>query len=151
MIKKLVSKIFQGGYTSAITACVTVIGVGILGGCLSKTFDGPELLGGEMVRAETLNLGHDTYMQYCMQCHGMTGDGNGPAAYGSNPMPRNFKQGVFKFGNIVSGDLPTDEDLKHTIRYGLRGTPMLPWDISDERLKRRGSIHKNFLARLAYT
>jgi len=69
-----------------------------------------------------------------MQCHGVNGDGQGPAAQGSEPLPRNFKSGIFKFGSVSSGELPSDYDLKKTIRYGLRGTPMLPWDISNERL-----------------
>lgn len=105
-----------------------------LGACTSKKFDGPVFLGGQLVSAQKLNVGYDTYMQYCYQCHGVEGDGMGPAAIGSNPPPRNFKQGLFKFGNINTGELPSDEDLKHTIRYGLRGTQMLPWDVSDERL-----------------
>ena len=105
-----------------------------LAACQSDTFDGPRKLGGVWVSAETLNLGHDTYMNHCMQCHGVNGDGLGPAAQGMNPQPRNFKQGLIKFGSVTSGELPTDDDLKHTIRYGLKGTPMLPWDISDDRL-----------------
>ena len=111
-----------------------VAGVFMLASCLSNKFDGPEKLGGKWVSKETLNLGHDTYVQYCMQCHGLKGDGKGPASPGMNPQPRNFTQGLFKFGSVTSGELPLDADLKHTIRYGLRGTQMLPWDISDERL-----------------
>jgi len=102
--------------------------------CLSNTFDGPEKLGGVWVSASKLNQGHDTYMNYCMQCHGVNGDGRGPASPGMNPPPRNFKQGIVKFQSTNLGELPTDKDLAHTIRYGLRGTHMLPWDISDERL-----------------
>lgn len=105
-----------------------------LGGCLSETFKEPQKLGGRWVSAQTLNVGHDTYMNYCMQCHGINGDGLGPAAQGTYPPPRNFKQGLYKFASVGAGELPTDDDLKHTIRTGLRGTPMLPWDISDERL-----------------
>jgi mono/diheme cytochrome c family protein len=112
----------------------------LLTGCLSNKFRGPVNLGGpktdpkNYVSAAVMNLGHDTYMQYCMQCHGVNGDGLGPASYGAYPPPRNFKQGIFKFGSVTAGEYPTDDDLKRTIRYGLRGTPMLPWDISDERL-----------------
>lgn len=116
---------------SVIAAVVPAL---LLGGCLSDTFQGPQKLGGKWVSSKTLNLGHDTYMNYCMQCHGIAGDGNGPAAQGMTPPPRDFRQGVFKFGSVTSGELPTDDDLKHTVRYGLRGTAMLPWDISDERL-----------------
>ncbi len=105
-----------------------------LAACTSQKFDGPAKVGGKWVDSQTLNLGYDTYANYCMQCHGMNGDGNGPAAQGMIPAPRNFQQGQFKFGNVAGGELPTDEDLKRIIRYGLNGTQMLPWDISDERL-----------------
>jgi mono/diheme cytochrome c family protein len=129
-------------------------GLGILlvlsSGCLlSSTFKGPEILGGQEISARTLNLGHDTYMQYCMQCHGVNGDGKGPAAYGANPPPRNFQQGLYKFASVTSGELPTDKDLKHTIRFGLRGTPMLPWDISDERLDAVTHYIKTFPDKIA--
>jgi mono/diheme cytochrome c family protein len=115
--------------------------------CTSKVFDTPQKLGGQWVSAETLNVGHDTYMNYCMQCHGVEGDGRGPAAQGSMPLPRNFKLGIFKFGSVSTGELPTDEDLKRTIRYGLRGTPMLPWDISEKRLNAVVQYIKTFSPR----
>lgn len=105
-----------------------------LGACTSKKFDAPMVLGGQFVSAKKLNLGYDTYQNYCMQCHGVNGDGKGPAAQGSAPLPRNFQQGLYKFASVPMGELPTDEDLKRTIKYGLNGTPMLPWDISEERL-----------------
>jgi hypothetical protein len=119
----------------------------VLVACTSQKFDAPQKLGGQWVSAETLNLGHDTYMNYCMQCHGAMGDGNGPAAQGSSPLPRNFQMGIFKFGSVATGELPTDEDLKHTVRYGLRGTPMLPWDISDRRLNAVVQYIKTFSPR----
>ncbi len=95
----------------------------------SKTF-----AGGKMVSAETLNLGYTTYQEYCVQCHGAEGDGNGVSAAGLVPPPRNFKQGLYKFANVPYGELPHDEDFYRIIRKGLNGTAMLPWDISDERL-----------------
>lgn len=112
-------------------------------GCLSQKFSGPEKLASSnpayiknqgYVPAKVLNLGYDTYAAYCMQCHGLDGTGNGPAAQGMYPPPRNFTQGIFKFVSAKSGDLPSDEDLKKTVRFGLRGTHMLPWDLSEERL-----------------
>ena len=91
-------------------------------------------LGGKWVSAEKLNHGYDIYMNNCLSCHGVMGDGKGPAAPGQNPAPRNFQSGLFKFANVQGGELPRDEDLKRTIRYGLRGTGMLPWDLGDNDL-----------------
>jgi mono/diheme cytochrome c family protein len=121
-------------YTVKRTALTLSILLLTLSACTSQKFDGPAKVGGKWVDSATLNLGHDTYANYCMQCHGMNGDGNGPAAQGMVPAPRNFQQGAFKFGNVAGGELPSDEDLRRIIRYGLNGTQMLPWDISDARL-----------------
>jgi mono/diheme cytochrome c family protein len=84
---------------------------------------------GRTVAAETLTRGRDVYTYYCMSCHGERGDGQGPSAVGMRPPPRNFRQGLFKFGGVAAGELPTDEALKRTVRRGLHGTPMLPWDV----------------------
>lgn len=93
-----------------------------------------KILAGKKVSASTLNLGYTTYVEYCIQCHGAEGKGNGPAAIGTLPPPRDFTQGLYKFPWVAYGDLPHDEDFARIIRHGLKGTPMLPWDISDERL-----------------
>ncbi len=93
-----------------------------------------KILAGKKVDADTLNLGYTTYVEYCIQCHGMKGEGDGPASKGLLPPPRNFTQGLYKFGLVPYGELPHDEDFARIIRNGLKGTAMLPWDISDERL-----------------
>lgn len=90
--------------------------------------------GGKKVSKQTLNLGYTTYVEYCVQCHGPKGDGNGFAAKGLVPAPRNLTLGVYKFGEVVAGGLLYDEDFAKIIRKGLHGTAMLAWDISDERL-----------------
>lgn len=95
----------------------------------SKTF-----AGGKVVEAATLNLGYTTYVEYCIQCHGPAGDGNGVSSSGLIPPPRNLTQGLYKFVNVPYGELPHDEDFHRIIRKGLKGSAMLPWDISDERL-----------------
>jgi mono/diheme cytochrome c family protein len=123
---------------------LALIAVGSLGACTSKIFDAPVMLGGKYVSAAKLNRGHDVYMNYCMQCHGVNGDGKGPAAQGMVPMPRNFQAGMYKFGNVGPGELPTDEDFKRIIRYGLSGTAMLPWDMSDEQIDSVTQFIKTF-------
>ncbi len=102
--------------------------------CKSNKFTSPMKLGGKWVSAEKLNHGYDIYMNNCMSCHGVLGDGKGPAHQGQYPQPRNFKDGNFKFANVAGGELPRDEDLKRTIRFGLTGTGMLPWDLQDNDL-----------------
>lgn len=95
----------------------------------SKTF-----AGGKVVDAATLNLGHTTYLEYCVQCHGQEGKGDGPSSKGLIPPPRNLTQGLYKFGNVPYGELPHDEDFHRIILKGLKGSAMLPWDISQKRL-----------------
>lgn len=68
------------------------------------------------------------YATYCIGCHGEKGDGNGESAKFYSPRPRNFTLGEFKFSSTRSGELPTDDDLRRTIRNGLRGSAMPPFD-----------------------
>jgi hypothetical protein len=102
--------------------------------CTTEKFTEPMVLGGVEIDAETLNLGHDAYMLYCYACHGENGDGQGPASHGLWPPPRDFRKGIFKFGGVPEGELPSDDDLIRIVRNGLTGTAMLPWEIPDEQL-----------------
>lgn len=74
-----------------------------------------------------LERGRKIYFQACAPCHGIRGDGNGPAAQGFDPAPRNFRRGVYKFRSTVSGALPIDEDMERTVREGVPGTEMPRW------------------------
>jgi mono/diheme cytochrome c family protein len=94
-------------------------------------FREPLKLGGQVVPADVLNQGYQAYMQFCYACHGEKGDGNGPAAPGMRPPPRDFTTGKFKFPGVAAGELPGDEALLALLRNGLPGTPMLPWDLSE--------------------
>jgi len=99
-----------------------------------ELFTAPEdFVDGEEVTAETLNYGQEQYILYCYACHGAQGDGRGPASRWLRPPPRDFRLATFKFAKVIDG-LPRDEDLKHIIRHGLDGTPMLKWDIPDNTL-----------------
>lgn len=60
----------------------------------------------------------------CVVCHGVRGDGNGELVPTLTPRPRSFREGVFKFRTTPLGKLPTEDDLRHTIRTGLSGTAM---------------------------
>jgi len=80
-----------------------------------------------LTRKAQLERGRAVYFQACSPCHGIRGDGRGPAAAGFDPAPRNFRRGVYKFRTTVSGMLPLDEDLERTVREGLPGTEMPRW------------------------
>jgi mono/diheme cytochrome c family protein len=109
----------------------------LAGGCRSQrervTFVGPVKLAGLEVPADLLNQGREDYVQYCYACHGMKGDGKGPAARYYRPPPRDLTKGIYKFGGVVDG-LPHDQDFVRMLRHGLQGTPMLAWDIPDAEL-----------------
>lgn len=77
---------------------------------------------------EFVEQGRQIYIRRCSFCHGLSGDGNGPAADYLDPRPRDFTLGIFKFRTTQSGELPTDEDLFRTVSRGLTGTAMQPFD-----------------------
>jgi cytochrome c oxidase cbb3-type subunit 2 len=77
---------------------------------------------------EWIGYGKEVYERRCVGCHGVKGDGNGPAAaFMQQDRPRNFTLGVFKFRLTPSGSMPDDGDLFRTITRGVRGTAMPSW------------------------
>jgi cytochrome c oxidase cbb3-type subunit I/II len=77
---------------------------------------------------EWIDHGKVVYQRRCLGCHGVKGDGNGPAAaFMQTDRPRNFTLAVFKFRLTPSGSLPDDGDLLRTITRGVRGTAMPTW------------------------
>src|SRR5262249_23080661 len=92
-------------------------------------FGAPLSLGGRTVSVESLEHGRVVYTGYCRPCHGDQGDGKGSAAPGLQPPPRDLRLGVYKFGAVAAGQLPTDADLVRIIRGGLHGTAMQAWDV----------------------
>lgn len=74
---------------------------------------------------QSLLLGEQMYRINCAMCHGVDGDGNGPAAAMFRIQPRDFRRGIFKFRSTPSGSLPTDSDLLRVVSQGLRWTGMV--------------------------
>lgn len=71
-----------------------------------------------------LALGAAVYNKRCVQCHGVTGDGNGPAAEFMFPRPRDYRKGIFKFTTTPYGSKPRRSDLVSTVKRGIKGTSM---------------------------
>lgn len=68
--------------------------------------------------------GEFVYERNCQVCHGRRGDGQGKWAAEILPKPRSFKHANFKYRSTPFGKLPSDEDLKKTIRGGRSNTAM---------------------------
>lgn len=103
--------------------------------CSDNTFKEEIIFaGGVVAPTHDLNAGKMLYTEYCMACHGVTGEGNGVAAKGLQVPPRNLTQGKYKFGNVVAGELPHDEAFYKILKNGLHGTAMLPWDMTDKQM-----------------
>ncbi len=86
--------------------------------------------------AEAASRGAKAYGRYCVSCHGEHGDGRGPSADWIDPRPRILTSGTFKFRSTPAGELPTDEDVFHTITNGLHHTNMPHWDAATEMERR---------------
>lgn len=72
--------------------------------------------------------GRDIYLQHCVECHGESGRGDGPASFMLVPRPRDFTLARYKIRSTETGSLPTDTDLQNSIRNGLYGSAMPAWD-----------------------
>jgi mono/diheme cytochrome c family protein len=73
---------------------------------------------------QTLQAGRHVYMKNCMHCHGVSGDGAGPTAKYLNPLPRDYRLGLFKFTSTLNPEKPTRDDLTRIVKYGIPGTYM---------------------------
>ena len=99
----------------------------------------------------TLKEGSRLYRLYCLQCHGLTGDGRGPTAKWVNPHPRDYRKGLFKFQSVDQadddrfwpqrpGEPPSDDkfrpprrdDLMRTLLEGVEGTAMQSYNMVPE-------------------
>jgi len=76
---------------------------------------------------EDVAAGKDLYGDYCSQCHGDEGDGQGVMADRLDPRPRDFRRGIYKIRLTPQGELPIDEDLFQIVSKGMPGTSMPAW------------------------
>lgn len=96
----------------------------------------PRLLGRKDLDPHHLQRGAEIYRARCAGCHGVSGDGNGPAAAYLYPRPRDYRGGMFKFTSTPFGSKPLREDLLRTIKVGALGTSMPNFNqLADEDLE----------------
>ncbi|WP_437223190.1 cytochrome c [Planctomicrobium sp. SH661] len=73
---------------------------------------------------QVLVRGRHLYAVHCQHCHGVSGDGNGPTAEYLNPLPRDYRKGIFKFTSTLASERASRADLARTIADGIPGTYM---------------------------
>jgi mono/diheme cytochrome c family protein len=73
---------------------------------------------------EHLLTGRAIYLRHCAACHGVGGDGQGPAAVYLDPPPRDYRRGLFKFTSTPFGAKPRRDDLLLVVYRGAKGTSM---------------------------
>ena len=96
-------------------------------GCLAVVFASLWAAPTGSVRAQAPDVGTEAqresgkklYLNYCSQCHGEKGDGEGYATPHLRPRPRDFTSGKFKVRTTPNGALPTHQDLVNIIRRGM--------------------------------
>lgn len=111
-------------------------------------FAAPIVLGGDEISADQLNNGRMLYGRYCASCHGVDGDGKGPAGVSLRPPPRDFRSGEFTYKSTPGDALPTHEDLRELIRKGVSERGMPGWaGLRDEDLDALAHYLKTFSPR----
>jgi DMSO reductase family type II enzyme heme b subunit len=76
--------------------------------------------------AAAMTPGQKLYAQHCAGCHGLLGDGAGPAAAFLFPKPRNFRFGKFRLVS-TENSVPSPADLEAVLVRGMPGSSMPPW------------------------
>lgn len=94
-------------------------------------------------------LGKQLYSNYCAQCHGDKGDGNGPAAKFLYPKPRDFGEAQFRIVSTVNSS-PSDQDLFQVLTRGMPGSAMFPFAHVSEGDRRALVVYVRHLTQLGF-
>ncbi len=73
---------------------------------------------------EVLHQGRFLYAEHCQHCHGVSGDGAGPTARYLNPLPRDYRDAMYKFTSTPYTHPPSRQDLARIVENGIPGTYM---------------------------
>ena len=133
------------GPVAIATACVA-----LLIALIYVAQAGPARAAGPDVGTEAQRAsGKKLYLNYCSQCHGEKGDGQGYAASHLRPTPRDFTSGKFKVRTTPTGALPMHQDLVNIIRRGMPYSSMPAWpNFTDQEVSDLGVLHHDLFRRL---
>jgi cytochrome c oxidase cbb3-type subunit 2 len=100
--------------------------------------------------SKALRYGRADYQRYCVSCHGYAGDGHGSSAHRFDNAATDFTLGVYKCRSTPTGTLPTDADLRRSIRDGLFDTGMPSFvAVGSLQIDDMVAVLKTFAARFA--
>ena len=113
----------------AVLTLSLLVGEGLAAILFAADGDGKAVKTDAVVKADkrdapnpaALAKGKKVYETNCMVCHGPKGGGDGAAASGLNPKPRNFLKDAFKQGE-------SEGEIFNTVSKGLAGTAMPAWE-----------------------
>ena len=71
--------------------------------------------------------GKAVYDKWCAGCHGDQGKGDGVGAAYVLPRPRDFSRALYQIRSTATGEIPTDDDIRHVVDEGMPGTSMPGW------------------------
>jgi mono/diheme cytochrome c family protein len=66
----------------------------------------------------------ELYRVQCLHCHGASGGGDGPTARFLDPLPRDYRRGIFKFTAVKDKARPRRADVYEVLDQGVYGTAM---------------------------
>ncbi len=79
------------------------------------------------IAAQAEHPGKAPYEKWCAGCHGVEGDGRGPAADWMLPRPRDFTRAQYQIKTTRAEALASDADILRMIDDGMPGTAMPGW------------------------
>jgi mono/diheme cytochrome c family protein len=85
------------------------------------------LLCAPVVAQQAHHPGKAPYDKWCAGCHGIEGDGQGPAADWMLPRPRDFTRAQYQIRTTAPEALASDADILRIIDDGMPGTAMPGW------------------------
>ena len=86
-------------------------------------------LGSGLVTADDAAAGKTLFEINCLSCHGVSGDGKGPATRDMDRNPRSFITAEFKFDTDADWERGTDADIINVIKLGAAaygGSSLMP-------------------------
>jgi DMSO reductase family type II enzyme heme b subunit len=122
-VTRFASRVVPG--RDAFAAGCRRAGVAVLGSVLMATAS--SVAAGSVAAQPAEHPGKAPYDKWCAGCHGVGGDGRGPAADWMLPRPRDFTRAQYQIKSTHPDALASDADILRIIDEGMPGTAMPGW------------------------